>query len=164
LEERTSWVGRPAISEASFKTEAFRYAPSGNTIYVKCIIRMCLLADNSPECILCPFRNRRKRRAISSSSSPDIVVGQSSSGLVAVRTAEFYLLEKDSQKQGSNQNQQKEDQWGLSGIKGILLIVLVAVFVIVVCVAIIKKVFFGSSSSTSTGGASVVSFDNKAMA
>ena len=51
LEERTSWVTNPAQSRSTFKTEAFRYAPSGNTIYVKCIIRMCLVTDNSPECV-----------------------------------------------------------------------------------------------------------------
>ena len=86
--------------------------------------------------------------------------GMVSNRIVMARKSSYF---SDSQKQGPNENQQK-DTWEFSGIKGILLIVLVAVFVLVVCAAIFKKIFFASSSSTSTGEASVVSIDNKAMA
>ena len=51
LEERTSWVTKPIPFISVFKTEAFCYAPSGNTIYAKCIIWMCLVTDNSTECV-----------------------------------------------------------------------------------------------------------------
>ena len=50
--------------------EAFRYLSGGSSVYIECIIRVCLTNDPSLECKLC--LTQRKRREVIEDSNNDV--------------------------------------------------------------------------------------------
>ena len=73
-----------------FNTEAFRFLPSGNSVYVECLVRVCLDSDPAQECTLCPTSGKRKRRAITDGSNAPLVDSQTAT----IRSPIFYIIDK----------------------------------------------------------------------
>ena len=63
MEPGSSFIGNPTDTTTNWKTEAFRYS-STHSLYVECIVRICLDSDSSQQCTLCsPSAKRRRRNA-----------------------------------------------------------------------------------------------------
>ena len=95
LEQRTYWVGFPTALETVFKTEAFRFLPSGNTIHVECVVRMCLMYDADPNCDSCltPGPPIRMLRGLSAGQLESTGF-RDSKPTVIVKSSMFYIIEK----------------------------------------------------------------------
>jgi len=137
-------------TETTFNTEAFRFVPSGNSIYVECRVRVCLDSDTSQECTFCS--KKRKRRDITDGSTKPL-----ESQIATIKSPIFYIIDKEPAQPSSQQQQSV-----LSGTNGLIVVVLLSAFVFVICAAVIKKVFF--TAPQVVGEVPVVSYHNKAMA
>lgn len=88
MEQGTSWFGMNTNKLSIFRTEAFQFASAGNTVYVECMVRICLLSDASPECsINCPNRMMYRRDVIG-----ELTVGKSQTA--TVKSPIFYVIDK----------------------------------------------------------------------
>ena len=94
LEQKTYWEGFSIAKQTVFKTEAFRYLSSGNTIFVECLIRVCLDTDSTADCSLCAPAPSvgRKRRDVAQQIEGNSK--EQASQTMTARSPVFYILER----------------------------------------------------------------------
>ena len=49
--------------DSVFSSEAFRYL-TGRSVYIECVVRVCLMSSAEPDCLLCSNNVDRKRREV----------------------------------------------------------------------------------------------------
>ena len=84
MEPGTSWVSPPADKVSVFKTEAFRYFGSSNSVYAQCLVRVCLDTQQSDECKLCGSA-RKRRNAEDESDGGEMIM---------VKSPVFYIIDR----------------------------------------------------------------------
>ena len=94
MEQKTYWEGRLEAKQTVFKTEAFRFLPSGNKIFVECLIRVCLDTDSTLDCSLCGSAPSvgRKRRDVAQQIEGNSK--EQASQTMTVKSPVFYILER----------------------------------------------------------------------
>jgi len=126
-DEGTS-IGIIDSTSTEWTTEAYRYiGEADSSIYVECLVRVCLKTETSGDCQTCGSRKRR-----------DVDDDQSTGQMALVRSPVFYIIEKEQPTQASSQSSSSV----LEGTNGTIIIVLLATLVFVIAVVVIKKVFF----------------------
>jgi len=145
----TSYISQNA-SLSIFKTEVFKYLGYTNTsVYVECLVRICLESDGTNQCTFCSNATRKRRDindGIGESSTP--------AQMAVLKSPLFYIIEKDGISPPSppspkppQQEQQKQSNSFITTTPGIVIIVLAITLAFFIILAAIKVFLFPSAAS-----------------